>query len=120
MVFLGYELQVPGDHVWLILLAHSCTVVPHTLLPLKHPLILKSETYLFVHSSQEQKRKLHLYSNVPIPLKAQMLRNLPLLHHKIFPYANYGRSIIQIIHTEMEQSIWRIIKKSTMDVTTKI
>ena len=46
VVFLGYELQVPGDHVLLILLARSYTVVPHALLPLKYPLILVSETCL--------------------------------------------------------------------------
>ena len=51
VVFLGYELQVPGDHVLLILLARSYTVVPHALLPLKYPLILVSETCLslFIH-----------------------------------------------------------------------
>ena len=86
MVFLGYELQVPEDHVLLILLAHCCTVVPHALLPLKYPLILTSEICLSLFIHLKNRRGNFTYAQMfPYRLKPKRREIFPYSIIKYFP-----------------------------------
>lgn len=107
VVFLGYELQVPGDFVLLILLAPSCTVL-HAFLILKYASVLISEACLSLFIYLKNRRENFTYTQIfPYHLRSTSWEVFPYSIIKYFIMPIMGNPITQIIHSEMEKSTWR-------------